>query len=186
MKPPVLVKPPMVVSLPENGIVVGIDVGTGDNCGWAIVNLQGELLESGVYKLGEKAALESRLVSLHKALDGFVLAMRMVYHKEFHGHLYAVGIETPWVGKNIQSALRLGKAWGVVAASFMEYVVPYTIYPATAKKALTGSGKARKLARVAAAQLMGMQGENDNEADAIGVALATLIQWIEEYLKNVE
>ena len=181
-----------MTSLPENSIVVGVDIGTANNCGWAIVNLQAERLDSGVIKVGRRESLDVRLYDLY-------YSFMPVFFGQIESRcadpyrLLAVGIETPWVGKNIQTALRLGKAWGVVAGFFIgtQSIIPHTIYPTTAKKALTGSGKATKYAMVQTAAAMGMphkvneKGEivgDDNEADAIGVAIATLDAWREDYL----
>lgn len=176
-------------TLPRDGIVVGIDIGIRKNVGWAVVNLQAELVDSGVFELDTKKSFEERLASINRIIQEFIIGLEFGPH--FGGPLWAVGIETPWVGKNIQTALKLGKVWATCAQPFFDYVIPYTIYPTTAKKALTGSGKATKYGMVEAAALMGMphtrddRGEvvgNDNEADAIGVALAALNKWREDYL----
>ncbi len=58
----------------------------------------------------------------------------------------AVAVEEPFVDKNIQTALKLGQAEGVILVAAQLAGVPVTVYsPATIKLALTGFGRAEKL-----------------------------------------
>ena len=90
------------------------------------------------------------------------------------------GIEDQWVGKNSQVALALSKQFGAIFAALADQgVYSIRVQPTQGKKALTGSGKATKDEMVRFAQMLGMQGDNDNVADAIGIALATRAMYME-------
>ncbi len=54
-------------------------------------------------------------------------------------------IETPFYGKNAQSALKIGHACGVLILAAVNYQIPTTEYsPREVKKAVTGNGAASK------------------------------------------
>lgn len=86
-----------------------------------------------------------------------------------------VGVEWPWVGKNAQTAIKLGVAFGIVMASAMTHGLSVVrIEPAEAKMALTGSGNASKEEMVMFAKTITTLRSKypEDESDAIGVALA--------------
>ena len=61
------------------------------------------------------------------------------------GRPQAVFVESPFAGKNIQSALALGEARGVVAVAAGQISARmFDLSPATVKKAVTGNGHADK------------------------------------------
>lgn len=91
-----------------------------------------------------------------------------------------VGIEWPWVGRNAQTAIKLGAAFGIVMASAMTYgLTVVRIEPSEAKLALTGDGGASKDKMVIFAKMLTKLKSSypEDEADAIGVALATQVKY---------
>lgn len=98
----------------------------------------------------------------------------------------ALGIETQYVDFAARGSARPGRAQGqqavVAVAAVLEYVATqmgvevHRVAPATAKRALTGCGKASKAQMVeAAGRLLGRKllRREEHAADAIGVLLAT-------------
>jgi Holliday junction resolvasome RuvABC endonuclease subunit len=80
-----------------------------------------------------------------------------------------VFIEAPFVRGPV-TRLTFGLA-GVIEAAAARAGVPFSeAPPATVKKHITGSGKADKAAMMTAIRAMGFSPEDDNAADAIGVA----------------
>ena len=91
-----------------------------------------------------------------------------------------VGIEWPWVGKYPQTAIKLGAAFGVVMASALHHGLSVVrIEPAEAKLALTGNGGASKEKMVIFAKMLTKLKSSypEDEADAIGVALAAQVKY---------
>jgi len=164
---------------------VGIDTGTR-LLGWAIVGERGEYINTGWVDLETPLSktlkgwrsLYVRLISLSNWASQFFADLAR--KAPIHDQIEFVGIEHPWVGKGRQTALTLGMAWGIIAQAAMHegYSIA-KIEPTQAKKALTGSGVARKPAMLEAAKLMGAKCEGKgqfDEADALGVALATRVR----------
>ena len=180
---------------------VGIDTGTR-LLGWAVVGERGEYIDSGWVDL------ETTLSRKLKGWDSLSIRLRalsMWATRFFEGIQHSadwastiVGIEHPWVGRSKQTALTLGMAWGIIAHAAMQCGFAIAkIEPTQAKKALTGSGLPKKQAMLEAAKLMDTGREPGDwvaghtmrpacegkgkfdEADALGVALATRIWALE-------
>ena len=117
-------------------IVVGIDPGTRIMGYGALVDVRGDhrLIAAGdIRPKGSEAA--SRLADMSRQLDDLFERLRPT----------VVVVETAFSAMNIQSALRLGEARGVVlacAARTGAQVVQYA--PAVARKTLLGNGNAKK------------------------------------------
>lgn len=155
----------------------GIDIGT-HWMGYAVVNPEKRVVRSGWYKLEEARKLRG-----WNALT-FRLADLNIYTRCFFSELddvEYVGIEHPFVLRNVQTAITLGIAFGYVAsaAQGMGFSI-VKVEVGEAKKALTGNGKATKGTMIATAKILGAckgKGKGvEDEADAVGVALATLIK----------
>lgn len=146
---------------------LGIDIGTRF-LGFAAVDKDGQPQGTGTTKFEGKTRF--RLKAIAKWADDFF---------RHCGHEVIVGIESPWVGANAQAAILLAKAWGIVAgvawANGCNEI--YSISPKTAKKALAGSGNATKYEMSMRAEMLCGRTVTSDEADAIGVALATLGEW---------
>jgi len=145
--------------------IVGFDTATR-KCGWAV--LEGEkLLGSGVFKLPGAKSLDGRLRTLWYLLE----ELGAEYDPEL------VAMETPWVHRRhrLDTAIRLGQAVGVIRAWAYHHGLPVTeIHHATAKKALTGSGRATKHGVQQAVECRFDILAREDEADAVAVAWAAL------------
>jgi crossover junction endodeoxyribonuclease RuvC len=87
----------------------------------------------------------------------------------------AVAVETQFVAKNPQSALKLGMARGMVLLAATRLKIPVFEYtPSRAKQAVTGNGRASKpqvQAMVARLLSLAQLPEPDDVADALAIAL---------------
>lgn len=119
-------------------IILGIDPGT-QILGYSI-------LETDMDKSPKLLVMD---VLYLKKISDFKLRMRKIYDStqriidSFHpDHL---AIEAPFVGKNPQSMIKLGKAQGIAIAAAMSRDLSYTEYePAIIKQRVTGNGVASK------------------------------------------
>ena len=89
----------------------------------------------GVLKAQAKAPLEKRLLTLGEALEE-------LYQKNF---VSETALERVFVGKNPDSAFKLGQAFGLCAYQAVRYNSKVFSYPARyVKQVVTGSGRADK------------------------------------------
>jgi len=119
-------------------IILGIDPGSRFT-GWGVLELlaHGELkcLGQGVFELPERRPLAERLALLDSQLDQIV--------REYAPHFFSV--EKVFLGKNPDSAFKLGHARGVVLAVAGRHRISVCEYATrSAKKMITGSGAASK------------------------------------------
>ena len=118
-------------------LILGIDPGT-QILGYSLIDTDGgkpQLVVMDVLYLKKIADFHLRL---RKILDS---TTRII--DSFHpDHL---AIEAPFVGKNIQSTIKLGKAQGVAIAAAMGRDLSFTEYePTVVKQRVTGNGVASK------------------------------------------
>jgi len=147
--------------------VIGIDPGTVAT-GWGVIDGCGSRLAyvaSGVIRpRGVRAA---RLGAIYSALREIC--------EEYAPATMAV--EQPFVGRNIQSALRLGEARGaVMTAAEQEHVSVAEYSPAGIKLAVAGNGRASKgQVQAMVARLLALEKSlAADEADALGAAICHL------------
>ena len=168
----------------SNDLIIGIDPGTRDkNLGFALVNESGDLVYCDTVRplnmhppAGPPDKWAEHLWNIPHRIS-YVMSMT---ERFFVHDIILAGIEDQWFGKNPQITMALSKQWGVIFGILSRYgIYSIRIQPTQAKKALTGSGKADKEKMVRFAQALGMQGENDNVADAIGIALAARVKYKE-------
>ena len=160
---------------------LGLDTGTSrgrkNNCGYALVDTEGMVHDVGVWRL-TRPSLLGRWAELRKVASLYVGQL---------AYIVAAGIEEPWSDpENPQVGLKLAKTWGLLACLCWQrgfYVC--SIVPSTAKKALTGDGKASKEDMLKVAKLLWPDVQQFDEADAIGVALATRNLIIEKAMLKV-
>lgn len=117
--------------------VLGVDPGTLAT-GWGVVRGDGRtltLVATGVIRTKPADPLWDRLAQIHGVIAGLAAEHRPA----------ALALEQCFVSKNVQSALKLGHARGVImvaaratGAEVFEYA------PSQVKSAVTGSGKAEK------------------------------------------
>jgi len=149
-------------------IVLGIDPGTRV-LGWGALVVAGaapRLIGCGVLRAPARAAVAERLARIQSELDELLRRLRPS----------AVALEGAFSARNVQSALRIGEARGIVLAAAAKRGLGVTeIAPAAAKKAVLGHGSATK-DQVASlvATILGLDRLDvaRDATDALAVALA--------------
>jgi len=118
-------------------IILGIDPGTRV-MGFAIIHASGnklELLEIGVLRLATEPSHAIRLSKIYKR----ILELITLHLPD------EVSIESPFQGKNAQSAIKLGRAQGIAMAAAISREIPIIEYaPRKIKQSITGNGMHRK------------------------------------------
>lgn len=119
-------------------IILGIDPGT-------------TIMGFGLIKVVNK---EMELIQLNelslKKYDDHYVKLKLIFERTIHlietYHPDEIAIEAPFLGKNVQSMLKLGRAQGVAMAAGLSREVPITEYsPKKIKMAITGNGNASKV-----------------------------------------
>ncbi len=149
--------------------VLGIDPGTAVT-GWGVV----ERAERDVVHVAHGAVttharmtLAAKLAKIHGALVELCALWRPD----------VVALEQSFVGRNVQSAFRLGEVRGVAMLAAASVGIAITEYsPATVKLAVTGSGRAEKeqVQRAIARELGVREPLAPDAADALAIALCHL------------
>lgn len=119
-------------------VVLGIDPGSR-TLGFGVVGRRGRSLievDHGAFKApGSATAIEQRLLAIAEGVG------RLIDHHRPD----VIALEEAFVRENVQSALRLGEARGMVLLRAAERGCPVVQYPtAVAKKAVCGHGGASK------------------------------------------
>ena len=150
-------------------IVLGIDPGTA-RLGYGLVERQGSrltMLDYGCIETVNDRPLEQRLLIIHEGIDDLI----KTYRPE------AVGVERLFFNKNVQTAMAVGQARGVVLLVAAQHGLPVLEYgPHEVKLAVTGYGKAPKdqVQRMVQMVLSMKQiPKPDDAADALAVAVCT-------------
>ncbi len=150
-------------------IVLGIDPGTA-RLGYGVVERQGSqlrMLDYGCHETIKDRPLEQRLLLIHEAIDDLISTHRPE----------AVGVERLFFNKNVQTAMAVGQARGVVLLTAAQHGLPVLEYgPHEVKLAVTGYGKAPKdqVQRMVQMVLsMDQLPKPDDAADALAVAVCT-------------
>lgn len=118
-------------------IIMGIDPGTN-------------VLGYGIIKaVGTKVSVEAMgVIDLRKCKDAYLKLGRIhenVLHLIDRFKPDELAIESPFFGKNIQSAIKLGRAQGIaIAAAIERDMVVHEYAPTKIKLAITGNGSASK------------------------------------------
>jgi crossover junction endodeoxyribonuclease RuvC len=150
--------------------VLGIDPGTAVT-GWGVVERCGGgvvHLAHGTVRTPPRAALPAKLALIHR-----VLSERCTQWAPD-----VVALEKSFVGRNVQSAFRLGEVRGVAMLVAAAVGVPVAEYsPAEVKLAVTGAGRAEKeqVGRAIARELALVADMAADAADALAVALCHLL-----------
>lgn len=143
--------------------ILALDTAT-HKCGFALFQ-DSELVRSGTWKLS--GDFDSRLAQLLRNVEEMGTGVELV------------ALEVPFVHPRMRkdTAIKLGQAVGVVKGwAFSQNLKVFDVYPAMAKKAMTGSGKATKYAvQEAAKKKFGLEDVLEDEADAIAVGVSALI-----------
>jgi crossover junction endodeoxyribonuclease RuvC len=149
--------------------VLGVDPGTA-RTGWGVVERGAGAfahVAHGTVTARTEASLASKLAAIHAALAECCATWRPD----------VLALEKSFVGRNVQSAFRLGEVRGVVmmaAAAAGIAVVEYS--PAEVKVAATGSGRAEKpqVQKAIARELGLAEAPAADAADALALAVCHL------------
>ena len=118
-------------------IILGVDPGL-QVAGYCLVaQIQGKtrLLEAGVLQLKPKDPLSKRVRVFHDFME-----QKIKTH-----HVTAISLETPFLGRNSQSFLKLGYLRGILYLLADQYQLPiYEFAPTQVKQAVTGYGSSSK------------------------------------------
>jgi crossover junction endodeoxyribonuclease RuvC len=118
-------------------VVMGIDPGAA-NLGFGVVRVEGArmvALDGGVVETAPELPIERRLERIHSALRELI---------EWH-QPQAMALEDLYFGKNVHSAMAVGRASGAaMLAAAQQDVDCFTYTPQAIKKAVCGSGGAGK------------------------------------------
>lgn len=151
-------------SRPE--IIIGIDPGTRIT-GYGIIGLEGnayKAIDYGCITPPPTAKLSERYLILFNALESLL--------QRYSPQVLAV--ESQFVGKNVQSALKLGQARGVAMIVAKRMGIGIYEYSPTSVKKAVGSGRASKIqVQELVKMLLGLPRipEPYDAADALAVAL---------------
>lgn len=154
------------MSCSEDLIILGIDPGTIIT-GYGLICLRHgkfSLVDLGCIRPPAKLKLSDRYLIIFEAISELLDKYRP----------QAVAIETQYVNKNVQSAMKLGMARGVaIVAAKRKNSAVFEYAPSKAKLALTGSGKASKHQMQQMIQRLFALSEpaQEDAADALALAL---------------
>lgn len=149
--------------------LLGVDPGLRTT-GYGVIETRArtmKLVEAGVIEPDSKLPLEGRLAQLHDAMHEIVAAMRPD----------VVVVEELWTAyRNPTTAVLMGHARGVLyLAAAQHQVAVYQLGHSLVKRALVGSGAARKdQVNAMVTQLLGLKARPDPEdvSDALALAIA--------------
>lgn len=150
----------------EPEIIIGIDPGTRIT-GYGIIGLNGNsytAIDYGCIRPPPTAKLSERYLILFNALENLLSR----YSPQ------AVAVEAQFLGKNVQSALKLGQARGIAMIVAKRMGLPVYEYSPTSVKKAVGSGKASKVqVQELVKMLLGLSvmPEPYDAADALAIAL---------------
>jgi len=160
--------------------VLGIDPGTSVT-GWGIVEGTSSTprrAASGVIAFSSRTVLATRLQRLREEIERLIRLHRPV----------AMSLEKAFVGRNIQSAFRLGEARGAILIAAAECGLPVFEYsPAEVKLAVVGYGRAEKsqMIRGIALRFSLSNLDHADEADALALGLCHLQGALFQRLRRV-
>jgi crossover junction endodeoxyribonuclease RuvC len=148
-------------------VVMGIDPGAA-NLGFGVVRVEGVrmvALDGGVVETSSEMAMERRLERIHSALSEL-----LAWHEPA-----AMALEDLYFGKNVHSAMAVGRASGAaMLAAAQAGVRCFTYTPQAIKMAVCGSGAAGKQqVQRMVGTLLGLPEPPtpDHAADALAVAI---------------
>ncbi len=161
-------------------IILGVDPGTR-LMGYGLIGVKGKQLfvvRYGVINLSKYSNQALKLKKIAERMSELI--------QEYHPDEMA--LESPFYGKNIQVALKLGRAQGVAMATALVREIPITEYaPRKVKQSVTGNGNASK--EQVAAMLQTLLNFKDeaitlDATDALGVAVCHHFQGGNSQLKK--
>ena len=150
--------------------VLGVDPGTAVT-GWGVIERRDgrtSHLAHGAVTMHSRLTLAGKLAAIHAALADLCGEWRPD----------VLALEQSFVGRNVQSAFRLGEVRGVAMLAAAAAGITVAEYPpATVKLAVTGHGRAEKdqVQRAIARELRVVETMVPDAADALAIALCHLL-----------
>ena len=152
-------------------IALGIDPGTA-TIGFGVVSLEAgdrlRLVDAGCIRTTAGLPAATRLGELHRALSELIAVNRPV----------RIGVERVFFQRNVQTAMQVGEARGVVLLAAAQHALPVDDpTPNEVKQAVCGNGAADKAqVREMVARLLGVSlaGVPHDASDALAIAIGTL------------
>jgi len=118
-------------------IILGVDPGTRI-CGYGLIHIQRnayELIDYGTIRPSPKQSLAERYYLLFQGIEEIIETFSPS----------SLALETQYVQKNVQSAMKLGMARAAILIAAVKSSIPVFEYaPTTAKKSVCGRGLASK------------------------------------------
>ena len=146
---------------------MGIDPGAA-NLGFGVVRVEGAhmvALDGGVIETTPEQPIERRLARIHRSLEELI---------EWH-EPRALALEDVYFGRNVRSAMTVGRASGIALLAAAQRGVPcFTYTPQAIKLSVCGSGSADKeQVQRMVGTLLGLPEPPvpDHAADALAVAI---------------
>ena len=154
-------------------IIMGIDPGT-QVMGYGLIWVQGKKLSVLQYGVIHLAKYSNHALKLKKIFERVSQLVEQYAPDE-------MALEAPFMDKNVQAALKLGRAQGVAMSAALIRQIPIAEYaPRKIKQSVTGNGNASKeqMAKLLEKQLNFQFQESDplDASDALGVALCHYFQ----------
>jgi crossover junction endodeoxyribonuclease RuvC len=160
-------------------IILGIDPGTRIT-GYGIIRAPMEPIDFGAIRPPPDLPLEERYLILFNAIEELVEKHRPA----------AIAVESQFVLKNAQSAIKLGMAKGMVLLAGARAKIPvYEYAPKKAKQAVVGKGQASKFQVQKMIQTLlrlPILPEPEDAADALALAIACANQLYRDRSKSVK
>jgi crossover junction endodeoxyribonuclease RuvC len=150
--------------------VLGVDPGTVVT-GWGVIERRAGTvahLAHGTVKTETRWTLGAKLAAIHASLADLCRTWQPD----------VVALEQNFVGRNVQSAFRIGEVRGIALLAAATAGVTIAEYsPATVKLAVTGTGRAEKeqVQRAIARELRVVEPMVADAADALAIALCHLL-----------
>lgn len=148
-------------------VIIGIDPGTLV-CGFGVIKVVDNRyvpIDYGCIRPPQKQQLSKRYLIIHEGVEALIEAFSPD----------ALVVETQYVKKNVQSAIKLGMARGAVVLASAKKGVPIFEYsPAEAKRAVVGNGQASKeQVQAMVGHLLSLESppEPEDAADALALAI---------------
>ncbi len=148
-------------------VIIGIDPGTVV-CGYGIIKIDGnaiEPLDYGCIRPPASLKLSDRYLIIYNSIQTLI--------EKYCPHVLVV--ETQYVSKNVQSAIKLGMARGTALLAAKKNGLPVFEYaPTQAKRAVVGNGRASKSqvqGMVARRLNLAQPPQPEDAADALALAL---------------
>jgi crossover junction endodeoxyribonuclease RuvC len=145
-------------------IILGIDPGTRIT-GYGVIDEDSKALDFGCIRPPAQMALELRYKVIFEGIEALI--------QRYNPH--AIAVESQFVLKNAQSAIKLGMAKGMVFLAAAKQNIPiYEYAPKQAKLAVVGNGSASKFQvqkMIQALLRLPQPPEPEDAADALALAI---------------